>query len=150
MRLLIMLILSLCSALAVAGETKPFQVDEVLAQQRQIRADVLAGKGRYANMPNQKRSELMAKQDELTILLEGKQSSTELSQDQYTEAFNTLEWIEATVNNTDGERMICTREKTLGSNRTTRTCRTAAQMEAQREFARQQMDNSSIQNRRGN
>jgi len=145
MRLLVVLIVSLFSTLAVAGETKAFKVDEVLAQQQQIRTDVVAGKGRYANMPNQKRSELMAKQDELMILLEGKQSSTELSQDQYVEAFNRLEWIEATVNNVESERMICSREKTLGSNRTTRVCRTAAQMEEQREFARQQMETGNTQ-----
>jgi len=145
MRLFVVLIVSLFSALAVAGETKPFQVDEVLAQQQQIRADVVAGKGRYANIPNQKRSELMAKQDELIVLLEGKQSSAELSQDQYVAAFNKLEWIEATVNNTDGERMICTREKTLGSNRTTRVCRTAAQLEEQREYARQQLETGNTQ-----
>jgi len=145
MRLLVVLIMSLFSTLAVAGETKAFQVDEVLAQQQQIRTDVVAGKGRYANIPNQKRSELMAKQDELIVLLEGKQSSAELSEDQYVAAFNRLEWIEATVNNTDGERMICTREKTLGSNRTTRVCRTAAQMEEQREFARQQMETGNTQ-----
>ena len=150
MRLLVVLIMSLFSTLAVAGETKPFQVDEVLAQQQQIRTDVVAGKGRYANMPNQKRSELMAKQDELTILLEGKQSSSELSHDQYLEAFNTLEWIEATVNNLQSERLVCTREKTLGSNRTTRICRTEAQLEAQREYARQQMESGSVQMRRGN
>ncbi|MBC7989601.1 MAG: hypothetical protein H7Y19_08480 [Luteimonas sp.] len=145
MRLFVVLIVSLFSTLAVAGDTKPFQVDEVLAQQQQIRTDVVAGKGRYANMPNQKRSELMAKQDELMILLEGKQSSTELSQDQYVEAFNKLEWIEATVNNVDSERMICTREKTLGSNRTTRVCRTAAQLEEQREYARQQLETGNTQ-----
>ncbi len=145
MRLLVVLIVSLFSTLAVAAETKPFQVDEVLAQQQQIRADVVAGKGRYANIPNQKRSELMAKQDELIVLLEGKQSSAELSQDQYAAAFNRLEWIEATVNNAEDERMICTREKTLGSNRTTRVCRSAAQMEEQRELARQQMETGNTQ-----
>ena len=144
MRLCVILIVSLFSALAVAGETKPFQVDEVLAQQQRLRADVVAREGRYADMPSSKRSELLAKQDRLFVMLEGKQSSTDLSNDQYLEAFSTLEWIEATVNNADDERMICTREKTLGSNRATRVCRSAAQMEAQRESARQQMESNTV------
>jgi hypothetical protein len=63
-------------------------------------------------------------------------------------AFAALETIEALVNNQDGEQVTCRREKTLGSNRPTRICRTKAQLEEEREIARQQMLRGTDQMRR--
>ncbi|MEP6634281.1 MAG: hypothetical protein ABJA62_08745 [Luteimonas sp.] len=136
--------------MAVGAEGTAFKVDDVVAQQKQIRADMLAGKSHYAAMPESKRDELVRKQDHLFAVLDGKQSSSDLSPDQYADAFNTLEWIEGTINNDDANRMICRREKTLGSNRTARVCRTVAQMELERERARVDMDQSNNRQLRGN
>lgn len=44
----------------------------------------------------------------------------------------------------DEERMICRAERTIGSNRMTRVCRTAAQIEREREAARSQMGKTQI------
>jgi len=149
MRAFGILVFSLSFALAaVASEAVPFKVNDVLAQQQQIRADMVAGKGRYAKMPEQRRNVVLAKQDKLFLLLEGKQDSDDLNPDHYMEAFATLESIEAVINNADGERLVCTREKTLGSNRATRVCRTVAQMEAERELARRQLNQGVDQLRR--
>jgi len=149
MRVLGVLIVSLLfSSAVIAAEAAPFKVSDVLTQQQEIRADVMAGKGRYATMPATKRDALLAKQDQLTSLLAGKQTSADLTEDQYMKAFSALEWIETAINNQDEERLVCTREKALGSTRTTRTCRTVAQMELEREKAREQLDQNNAHNRR--
>ncbi|MCD9028987.1 hypothetical protein LDO26_12330 [Luteimonas sp. BDR2-5] len=51
----------------------------------------------------------------------------------------------------EDERLICTREKTIGSNRTTRVCRTQAQIREQsREAQDSLMRNSSVPSPAGN
>ncbi|GAA4857804.1 hypothetical protein [Luteimonas vadosa] len=123
---------------AMAGQ-KSLEVKAVLAQQEQIKADVLAGQGRYASISAKDRETLLHRQQELVHLLEGKESTDELTEAQRVEAFNTLEWIEATINNEPDERMVCVREKTIGSNRMTRICRTESQWAEARERAREQL-----------
>ena len=54
-------------------------------------------------------------------------------------AFNTLEWIEAAINDSDDDRLVCRRERRIGSNRMTRVCKTVAQIEFERERARSQL-----------
>lgn len=140
MRTIALLVAVLLSVATVtAAELQPFKVSDVMAQQQQIRSEVQARKGRYADMPSNKRDEIIRTQDRLFLLLQDKETSSDLNADQHMRAFAALETIEALVNNQDDERLVCTREKTLGSNRVTRVCRTKAQMEAEREFARQQM-----------
>ena len=72
------------------------------------------------------------------------QSTDELSEQQKTEVFNTLEWIEAVANNSADERMVCERRPVLGSTRKERVCKTAAQWREEREAARSTMDSRSI------
>ena len=69
----------------------------------------------------------------------GKTTTDELSPFQQTEAFNTLEWIEAAINNAEDERLVCHREKTLGSNRVTRVCRTVEEERIVKERAKEQL-----------
>lgn len=128
-----------------AHANQPLEINKIVTEQREIRAEVVAGSGRYKNMPLSKRQEILRKQDDLLRMLEGKETADELSEDQRMAAFNSLEWIEAAINNEDGERTICRRERTIGSNRTTRICRTEAQMAAERERAREELDRSDMQ-----
>jgi hypothetical protein len=134
---------SLLSGSALAAHPKPLVIDEVVAQQTQIRTDVIAGNGKYRDLPAAKQVELLQRQDSLLALLRGKQHG-DLTEVERIEAFNTLEWIEATLNDAGQERTICRRERTVGSNRVTRVCRTEAQIAAERERSREQMmDNQS-------
>lgn len=128
------------AASAGTDKPKPLEISEVVSQQQEIRADVVAGQGRYQDMPSHKRDELLRKQDALLRMLDGKQTADQLSAEQRMQAFNTLEWIEATINNEEDERMVCTREKTIGSNRVARVCKTTAQIEAEREQVRNNFD----------
>lgn len=44
----------------------------------------------------------------------------------------------------DDERMVCKAERTIGSNRVQRVCRSAAQIEREREAARSQLDKAQV------
>jgi hypothetical protein len=129
------------AAVAAGADTrKPLEVATVVSQQKQIRDDLMIRKGRYKDMPDSTRVELLSKQAELLTMLEGKRTAADLSEEQQMQAFNTLEWIEAAINNADDERVICRREKVLGSTRTTRVCRTAEYERRAREKARESME----------
>lgn len=135
------------AAVAAGADTrKPLEVATVVAQQKQIRDDVLIRKGRYKDMPDPTRVELLSRQAELLTMLEGKRTAADLTEEQQMRAFNTLEWIEAAINNADDERVTCRREKILGSTRTTRVCRTAEHERREREKARESMDRGLFRN----
>jgi hypothetical protein len=72
-----------------------------------------------------------------------KQDPNELTKAQRLEAFNTLEWIEATINNTDDERVVCSRERATGSLRVTTVCKSQRQIKEAHERARRQMEGSA-------
>ncbi|UHQ23647.1 hypothetical protein LVB77_02705 [Lysobacter sp. 5GHs7-4] len=123
-----------------ASAPPPLPIVAIVEQQKQIRADDIARRGRYGQLPLATRAELMTKQVEILSLVEDKASTAELSRREQVEVFNRLEWIEATVNDTEDERMICRIERTLGSNRMVRTCRTVADERKEKERAGRSLD----------
>jgi hypothetical protein len=125
---------------ASADTTQPPKLDAIRTQQAEIREGVMNRTGRYRGMDENKRNELLRKQDFVLRAIEGKQTADEVPEDTWLEVFNSLEWIEAAINNADGERMICTKMRTTGSNMPTRVCKTAEQMRIEREFARKKRD----------
>lgn len=116
------------------------QLEEIRTQQAEIRKGVESRTGRYSNMDENKRALVMEKQDLVLRMIEGKQSPSELSDNAQMEVFNALEWIEAAINNTEGERMICRKLRPTGSNMPTRVCKTEEQMRIEREFARKKRE----------
>lgn len=131
--------LLLAAISSTAFATKALDLDAVRNQQQEIRDSATAGNGPFEHMPIATRTRLLEKQAALLTLLEDKQSTDELTEPQRLEVFNTLEWIEAAINQDPGERMICRRERTIGSNRMTRVCRTAAEEERMKEEARRRL-----------
>jgi hypothetical protein len=127
-----------------AFASKVLDLGAVHAQQTEIHEGLIARSGRYASLSAETRTSILSKQATLFKLLEGKQTADDLSEHQRLEVFNTLEWIEAAINGEQGERMICRREKTIGSTRVTRVCRTAADEERMKEEARRRMLEGSI------
>lgn len=135
------LALSSFAAWADGAERKPLEIAAITSQQKQIQDDILAERGRYKDLPAATRVELLSRQAAMMRLLEGKTSASQLSADEQVQVFNTLEWMEVTINKEgEDERLICRREKTLGSTRTTRICRTAAQEREAKERARDELD----------
>ena len=116
------------------------QLDQIRTQQAEIRQGVESRTGPYSNMDATKRALLMEKQDFVLRTIEGKQSASELSDNAQMEVFNALEWIEAAINNTEGERMVCRKLRPTGSNMPTRVCKTEEQMRIEREFARKKRE----------
>jgi hypothetical protein len=116
----------------------------VAQQQQEIREQAMARKGRYKDMGEQTRNDLFAKQDLVLGLLEGKQRSTELSELDQTTLFNSLEAIQAIVNNAEDERMVCRRERPTGSHRPQNVCKTVAQMRAEREQSQGALSNRDV------
>lgn len=131
------------SAVASSGPRK-LEFDAIRAQQAEIRSGVEARAGRYKDMPSGARIDLLAKQAQVLRMIEGKQSSEELNDAQKTEVFNTLEWIEAAVNNAEDERMVCERRAVLGSNRKERVCKTVGQLRVEHDAARDQVDGRGV------
>lgn len=125
--------------LALHANDKSVDLDQVRAEQQQIRAGIAAATGPYAGMPASRRAELVRKQDALLRLIEGKSDARELTAAERTEAFNAVEWIQAAITENDDDRMVCTRERTVGSNRIQSVCRTQAQARQAREAARERM-----------
>lgn len=145
MRALAIWTLLWAASTAVAGEQAqrtppPLPILAIVEQQKQIRADDVARRGRYGQLPLATRAELLSKQVEILSLVEDKASTADLSRREQVEVFNRLEWIEATVNDTEEERMICRIERTLGSNRMVRTCRTVADERKDKERANRDLD----------
>lgn len=143
------LLAALLLPLAAHASGKPLEISKVVSQQQEIQAGVMKGEGRYAHMPEAKRDQLLSKQAMLLRMLDGKETAADLTEEQQLSAFNTLEWIEATINREYDNRLVCVREKTVGSNRISRTCRTADQWQEARERAREELDRQGIQSRRG-
>jgi hypothetical protein len=113
---------------AFAADQKPDNdARAILAEQAQIRSEAMARKGRYKDMPEAQRTELFAHQDTVTRLLQDVDKPSDLSENEKLAVFNALEAVEAIVNKAEDERMVCVREKPLGSNRPERVCKTVAQ-----------------------
>src|SRR5690606_6559047 len=142
--LLLAAVLFAPGAFAGSRDVKPLERGASVSQQTQIREQVLAGEGRYKDMPKETRDELLGKQSALLEMIGDKRDPAELSQAQRLEAFNTLEWIEATINKEPEERVVCTQERRTGSMRVTRVCRTQRQMDEDRDRARRQMVEGSM------
>lgn len=140
----LILALALAAPAAYASvDSRVLMLDDIRAQQTQIRGDVESGNGRYKDLSPSQRDELLSKQARMLQTIEGKRSTAELNEQQRTEVFNTLEYIEAVVNNADDERMVCERRAVLGSTRKERVCKPASQWRQEREAARNLMDSSS-------
>ena len=128
----------------VAAQREALEVGKIFDQQKQIRSGVQSGAGPYKDMSANVRNQLLTKQDDLFSMLEGKRTTDELSEQQKIQAFNTLEWIEATVNQAEDDQLVCERRQILGSNRKERVCRTMAQIKRERENARTQIESRGI------
>jgi hypothetical protein len=137
-------VLTLILSSPAAFANKVLDLGAVRTQQAEIREGLIARTGRYASLPADTRTTILSKQATLLKLLEDKQTADELSEPQRLEVFNTLEWIEAAINRQEDERLICRREKTIGSTRVTRVCRTAADEARMKEEARRRMLEGSI------
>lgn len=124
--------LLLLAAIFDAGAADPaLRSEDILAQQREIRAGMDTRTDGYADMPRSTRKAILADQDRLAALLEGKADTSQLDPSSRDEVVSLLASIDAAVNRSGDERLICTREARTGSNYMTRVCRTPSQLREQ-------------------
>ena len=109
--------------------------EDIRIQQEQIRGDLLRGHDAYNGLSKRERDELVQRQDGLLALIEGKETLLDLDEDGRTDAINSLEWIRAKLDDAEMERLICNREKRVGSNRVVRVCHTVAERRRARDDA---------------
>ena len=127
---------------ADAADGPPAQVSEIVSQQQKIRSEVQAGTGPYRDMPAAKKSELLARQQSLLTILEGKRTLDELEEGDRVAALDTLKWIDSMSVADDGDRTVCERRQILGSNRKERVCMSAAALKARRERDQERLQKS--------
>lgn len=134
-----LILLGAASASLLAQEHPNLDARAILAQQAGIRAEAVARTGRYKDMPTAKLDELFALQDKVSGQLAGRATTTELPEQDQIAVFNALEAISAIINQAEDERMICERQRPVGSNRTRTVCRSVAQRRQDREDAEKQV-----------
>jgi hypothetical protein len=137
---LVAAVLVVPGAMAGTPAVQPLELGAIVSQQAQIREQVLAGEGRYKDMSQKTRDELLEKQAALLKMIGGRGDPADLSQEQRLQALNTLEWIEAAVNSEEDQRMVCARERRTGSMRITKVCKTQRQIDEDRDPAHRQME----------
>ena len=138
--------LAFCSAAFANDATVRF--DDIRSKQAEIRAGVMAKSGRYRDMPENTRNELLQRQTRLLAAIDGKQAPDDLEQAQREEVFSDMHWIDAAIARAENERLVCEYTRTIGSNRKQRVCRTVEQIRTEQERAREQLNSSDM--RRGN
>lgn len=139
------LILVLALAVPAFASAEALQLDAIRAQQATIRAGVEAhNSGRYKELSADTRTELLSRQATMLELINGKQSASDLTEEQRADVTATLAWIDSKLKEADDDRMVCERRAILGSNRKERVCMTAAQMRAQREATRANLDRRGV------
>lgn len=127
-------VLAMATAFPAWAESASPSLDEIRAQQTELRDAASAGDGIFEDYPRSDRKKLVEKQDAVLAMIEGKQTVDQLDPPVRMDVFNRLEEIRALVEQAEDSRMVCEYEKRIGTNMKTRVCRTVAQ---QREQMRQ-------------
>lgn len=130
-------------SIAEAADTAaPFDVATVVAQQQKIRLDAQSGNGGFSELPAQTRSQLLERQKALLSLIEGR-SYAQLDEQQRLQVSQELAWIDSIAKQAAGERLVCERTKSVGTNRTERVCKSVRQRRIERETARDVIQNGN-------
>lgn len=118
-------------------------VQDIVKQQTQLRAQVIAGKGPFKGMAKMERDEMVRHQDRVLTMIGDRKDLEGMSTEQRTELYNELQWIDATLGKAQDERMVCEHTRSVGSNRVQSVCMTAAQRERLRERAQSELQKPS-------
>ena len=123
-------------ALSAAATAQDADLSAFVQAQHAIRAQVQAGTGDYAGMPDAKRRQLLQLQDRL-FAIAGDHQLEQLDRDAQVAALNAVSAIRALT--TAEERRVCRRESRVGSHRIRTTCRTGSQLRREEDAARENM-----------
>lgn len=98
---------------------------DLVAAQKELRADIKAGKQTFAPEPEQT---LLEAQDEIFAIAKDNPTDADLSEAEWVKVFNAQEQINQIVKaSAADERVVCRRERPTGSNRMRSVCHTVAE-----------------------
>ncbi len=119
-----------------AADAPPPKVEDIVAQQTELRAQVAAKRGAFKNMHDGDRDRLMKQQDRLLQLLQGHRSIDELRVEERVEVFNHLQSVSAVVAKAEDDREVCERTRLVGTHRYQVVCMTAKEAREFKENAK--------------
>lgn len=128
---------------AALAQQKPLEIDRIVKEQPALRSQLQTGSGEIGKLPQAQRDELLARQAEMLATLEGKRSAAELTPEEQLAVRSTLDAI-ADGQQGGADHQVCRREKRIGTNMSTRVCRTVAQLRIEREQSRDRLETRRI------
>jgi hypothetical protein len=141
--LLCTLFVGLSPAFAATKEALRIEPNEFAATRADIEA-AIRKTDRYSELTRTQHEEMTAALDRMERVLSGVKSVDSLDQDTRTQLFNDQELINNLLTKVaEDSRLICRREKRVGSHRSTNTCITVGERRRQREAV--QRDASYLQ-----
>ena len=154
MHKLVLLSVLLLAPLAALASTSPgaeafspekgLDVSRSFEAQRQAIVQALAGGQIYSEIPERDRQTVSASLARIAALLDGAQSVDQLPEATRVEVFNEQERVNTLLTRArEDSRMVCTREKKVGSHRATNSCMTVADRRRAREQSQDALLNNS-------
>ena len=132
------------AAMAQDATPAPATRDAIVAQQTQLRGQVVAKQGAFKDLSAREREEMAAVQDRILALLKPVKSIEELNADQRVALFNDLERVAAMAKNAEDNRKVCERTRLTGSNRYQVVCMTALEYERNKARAQDSMNRAQV------
>lgn len=146
-RILLLIVLSVLSGTAFAARAEKsaetlVKADPIgFAEQRETVEGEMKPGGRFAEITDEDRAAVGQAFDRMQAVLEGKQSMDDLRQDDRVALINDQELVNALLTRAKVDsRMVCKREKRVGSHRYTSTCHTAAEWKRASEKSREDIE----------
>lgn len=126
---------------AAQADAPPAQptLQQIVAQQTQLRGQVAAKRGAFKDMSEGDRERLLKQQNRLLSLLEGRNSIDELRPEERVDVFNVLQEVNAAVTKAEDERKICERTRLTGSHRFQVVCMTAKEYREHKDNAQKSL-----------
>lgn len=109
---------------------------DILREQRQIREEVDSATGKYSRFRPEASAKLERAQHTIFELLGADADVSALDKDHKVELFNAVEVVRAVISDNDDDRLVCERERRLGSHMRQTQCATVAERRELREGAR--------------
>jgi hypothetical protein len=114
-------------------------VPEILHTQHALRTKLDNPTGEYSRFSPDDLNKMRRSQDKIFQMLDGVTSLDQLKEDQKIALSNELDQVKATLTQNEGNRLICYRERRIGTNLLEKRCQTVAEREASARQSQQQM-----------
>lgn len=126
-------------------------VPAILKTQHTLRTKLDNPTGEYSRFSPDDLNKMRHAQDRIFQMLDGVTSLDQLKQDQKIALSNELDQVKATLTQNEGNRLICYREKRIGTNLLEKRCETVDEREARAHQSQQEMQDMAreVQNRSG-